>query len=86
MCVDGDFGKDTLSGNVGKDPIKETSFRPAVSSGGCSTSGWEVKRPTFSLCSLPSGADLTKAFPLSVSQVAHLGLEYPKSLSFFAKS
>lgn len=86
VCVHGGCGKDTLSGNVRKDPTKEVSFRPAVSRGGCNVSGCGVKRPGLQLCSLLSENDLPEAFPLSGSQVAHLGWEYPKPWHLLANT
>lgn len=46
LCVMAALEK-TASGNVRKEPTKEVSFWPAVSRGGCSTSGCGVKRPGF---------------------------------------
>lgn len=76
----------TPPGNAGKNHTKQAWLRPAVSGGGSSIPGWGLGSLASWLCSVPSGADLSKALPLSGSQVDPLGVECPKLLSFFLQT
>lgn len=84
MCVDGDFGKDTLSGNVGKGHMEGIMQASCVG-----VVGEQAKMGvrTAGLLSLLSSfwADLSKVFPHSVSLLAHLGLQNPKLFKFSGK-
>ena len=55
-----------------------------VGGGGAAYQDGESEDLAFCLCSIPSGADLSKALPLSGSQVDPPGVECPQ-LKFFCK-